>query len=138
MRGAWGEKEKIMKIILFLSFEPTWGAPLGVVLPLGWRGSLGGDFFQVLVLIFNVVGGVVTVAGVTLGFFQEPGRNGRSYVICLFISKNQWLDPIGPYPSAGIMRRASSQPSVDWSTIFSKRRKYHVNLFKCCYNSNNT
>ena len=83
MRGAWGEKEKIIKIILFLSFEPTWGVPLGVVLPLGWRGSLGGDFFQVLVMIFNVVGGVVTVASVTLGFFQEPGRNGRSYVICL-------------------------------------------------------
>ena len=73
MRGAWGEKEKIIKIILFLSFEPTWGAPLEVVLPLGWRGSLGDDFFQVLVLIFNVVGGVVTVAGVTLGFFWEPG-----------------------------------------------------------------
>ena len=68
-----GRKGKIKKIILFLSFEPTWGAPLGVVLPLGWRGSLGGDFFQVLVMIFNVVGGVVTVAGVTLSFFREPG-----------------------------------------------------------------
>ena len=54
--SARGEKEKIIKIILFLSFEPAWGAPLGVGLPLGWRGSLGGDFFQVLVMIFNVVG----------------------------------------------------------------------------------
>ena len=71
--SARGEKEKIIKIILFLSFEPTWGAPLGVVLPLGWRGSLGCDLFQVLVMIFKVVGGVVTVAGVTLGFFWEPG-----------------------------------------------------------------
>ena len=72
-RGLGRKGKNYKNIILFLSFEPTWGVPLGVVLPLGWRGSLGGDFFQVLVMIFNVVGGVVTVAGVTLGFFWEPG-----------------------------------------------------------------
>ena len=55
--SARGEKEKIIKIILFLSFEPTWGVPLGVVLPLGWRGSLGGYFSQVLVMILQSCGG---------------------------------------------------------------------------------
>ena len=68
--------------------------------------------------------------GVTLGFFRESGCFVHSKVFVTFI--NQWLNPIGPYPSAGIMRRASSQPRVDWSTMFSKRRKYHVYIFKCC------
>ena len=84
MHGAWGEKEKIIKIILFLSFEPTWGAPLVVVLPLAWRGSLGGYFFQVLVMIFKVVGGRCDGGRCNLGFL--PGAGAKRTVLCyLFI-----------------------------------------------------
>ena len=86
MRGAWGEKEKIIKIILFLSFEPTWGAPLGVVLPLGWRGSLGGYFSQVLVMILQSCGG--RCDGPWVAFGSRGETDGLMLFVYSFLKTN--------------------------------------------------
>ena len=90
------------------------------MLPLGWPGPLKESSFQNIGIFLGGFGADVCRAlevavgffwgdlGVTLGFFRES----RSFVpksFVIFIS-NQWLDPMGTCPSAGICVRRPLDP----------------------------
>jgi hypothetical protein len=63
----------------------------------GWA-----DVFRALEVTVGFFWGFL---GLTLGFFGESGLFvPKSFVIFI----NQWLNSMGTYPLAGIMRRASS------------------------------